>query len=73
MDTTLEQRLDVLLFCMQWPWMSADAAQQAAGTAQSSAHFAWYSLHAWCSFWVRGAGCLVRRLLPRRWQAQKQA
>lgn len=52
--------------------MSADAAQQAAGTAQSSAHFAWYSLHAWCSFWVRGAGCLLRRLLPLRWQPQKQ-
>lgn len=57
----------------EWPWMSADAAQQAAGTAQSSAHFAWYSLHAWCSFWVRGAGCLLRRLLPQQWQTQKQA
>ena len=33
---------------MQWPWMSADAAQQAAGTADASARFAWYSLSAWC-------------------------
>ncbi len=46
--------------------MSADAAQQAAGTADASARFAWYSLSAWFSFWINGASSVAQRLLPQR-------
>ena len=51
---------------LQWPWMSADAAQQAAGTAETSARFAWSSLHAWYNFWLRGLAGLLGALVPRR-------
>lgn len=46
------------------PWVAADAAKGAKGTAESSARLAWGGATAWAGFWLRPWLHLLAYLLP---------
>mmetsp|Transcript_1655 Transcript_1655/g.4818 ORF Transcript_1655/g.4818 Transcript_1655/m.4818 type:complete len:394 (-) Transcript_1655:573-1754(-) len=56
----------------EWPWVAADAAKGAKGTAESSARLAWGGATAWAGFWLRPWLHLLAYLLPGRGKTPSQ-